>query len=343
MSNAIYKFASAVERLTRRIARDEPLSCHTAFGIGGPARLFAQVGDVESLSGFLSLSHSFGFQPLILGGGTNLLVSDSGYDGVVVHFCDDTIVVDVSSGVVRAGAAAPTHRVVGACVEHGLGGLEFASGLPGTVGGAIAGNAGCFGHCLSDRLVGAAVVHPDGLVESIESAQWFDFSYRSSRLLAGGIVLASVVFRLEPGDGDFLLREAQSKMALRRTKHPSPSMKTAGSYFKNLPPDTPGGRRRPAGVLLDAVGGKALSCGDAAVFHKHANIIVNRGHATAAEVLALTEEMSRRVAERFGVILEPEVRFVGPRPDPEEIKKLKISSKKRESLRIDLANGPDGQ
>ncbi len=305
--------------------------------------MFAQVSDIESLSAILKIVHEAGVEALILGAGTNLLISDLGYDGVVVKLRDDSMEFESSNAVVRAGAGASTHGLVQACVDRGLGGLEFAAGLPGSVGGAIAGNAGCFGHCLSDRLLAARVVHPDGTVERVASRDWFAFSYRSSRLQDSGVALASVEFSLEPKDRQLLIREAREKVALRRDKHPGAPIKTAGSYFKNLPAVSPGERRRPAGALLDAVGCKELRCGGAAVFHKHANIVVNRGHATAVDVLALTGEMSRRVAERFGLELQPEVRFVGPRPELGEIQKRPISSKKKHNLLIDLANGSDGK
>jgi UDP-N-acetylmuramate dehydrogenase len=145
--------------------------------------------------------------------------------------------------------------------------------------------------------------------------RWFDFRYRHSKLHQTGHILTEATLRLTPGATSALLTEAQENIVLRREKHPAPGTYTAGSYFKNLPPLNPGDHRRAAGMLLDRVGAKGLRVGDAEVFEKHANIIVNRGSATAQDVLTLAREMRRRVKLRFDVWLKPEVRFVGRMPE----------------------------
>ncbi len=260
-------------------------------------------------------ANSLCLKTLILGGGTNLLVSDEGFDGLAIRLTMDAIEIDRSQARVRVGASIPTNRLVEATLEAGLTGLEFAAGLPGTVGGAVAGNAGCFGHTLSEFLVGAMIVEQNGALDEITNLDRFGFQYRCCRLVQSGAVLTDVIFGLETGDPASSQKEAEKCLAVRVEKHPTRETHTAGSYFKNLPPDEPGGLRRAAGALLDQAGVHGLSVGDAAVFERHANIIVNRGRAAARDVLTLAAEMKRRVLEQFGVELEEEVRFVGRRPE----------------------------
>lgn len=290
------------------------LASYTSFCIGGPAAALCRISSTEELSRGLREARNQGVPVLLLGGGTNLLVSDEGFSGLALHLQIDGIDIDLGDGTVRVGSGVRSQDLVQATLDAGLAGLEFAAGLPGTVGGAIAGNAGCFGGSFGDRLTNALVVDANGNVLKIYDTSWFDFFYRGSRLQRDGAVLAEATFSLCPGDKDTLRTRAAELVAIRRDKHPLPGVKTAGSYFKNLPPDKPEGRRRAAGELLDAVGARSMRVGDAAVFERHANIVVNRGTATARDVLELATRMANAVRETFGVILEPEVRFVGPRP-----------------------------
>jgi len=304
-----------VERRLEAIAgealrRDVPLREHTSFAVGGPARLFVESGASSVVAGCLAAAVDGGERILFLGGGTNLLVSDAGFDGVVVKPAFDGLELHPEEGQVVAGASIPAARLVDELVDRGLGGLEFAAGLPGTVGGAVAGNAGCFGSTFGDRLLWAEVITGAGEVARVERDA-LGFCYRRSEIAARGWLVSRVCFVVEEADRGDLLEIADGHKATRRERHPAPTRKTAGSYFKNLPPLEPGGRRRAAGQLLDAVGAKEMRVGDATVFEKHANIIVNAGSATAAQILQLAGEMAARVEDRFGVILEPEVRFVG--------------------------------
>jgi UDP-N-acetylmuramate dehydrogenase len=296
------------------ILEDVPLALHTSFRIGGPAALFAEVTTVSELSRLLAAARSMGVETLVLGGGTNVLASDEGFAGLVIRmaFCD--VAIDAASGRVRAGAGASSADLVERTIDASLKGLEFAAGLPGSVGGAVAGNAGCYGGAFGDRVVSATIVEPDGSVVELTNAAAFGFRYRGSGLADRGAVIAETVLALEHGDRAELEEIAARHVATRKDRHPPRTLPCAGSYFKNLPPAEPGGQRVAAGALLDAVGAKNLVVGDAGVFERHANIVVNRGRATAGDVLALTAEMARRVKERFCVELAPEVRFVGKRP-----------------------------
>ncbi|MFO8074015.1 MAG: UDP-N-acetylmuramate dehydrogenase [Polyangia bacterium] len=296
------------------LCEEEPLSRHTSLRIGGPARLLAAPRDAMSLSACVRAARRGGCDLLVLGGGTNLLVSDDGFDGLALRPELAGLEPAPDRHSVAVGAAVPTAELVDLLVEEGLAGLEFAAGLPGTVGGAIAGNAGCFGESLGERLLSAEVVDKDGAPRRVDDPSWFGFDYRLSSLARRGAILTRAVFAVEPGDRARLREVAESLRRLRRERHPARKIATAGSYFRNPPAVEPSGRRRAAGALLDAVGAKRMSVGDAAVFERHANIVINRGRASAREVLELTNRMARAVRERFGVELAPEVRFVGPRP-----------------------------
>jgi UDP-N-acetylmuramate dehydrogenase len=205
-------------------------------------------------------------------------------------------------------------QLVERLVSAGLAGLEFSAGLPGSVGGAVAGNAGCFGATFGERLLRATIVDLHGEAQTIEDPSWFGFDYRRSRLQDGIAILVDVTLEIAPGDAEALRKIADGHLETRRTKHPARDVKTAGSYFKNLPPAADGQWRQPAGALLDQVGARGMSVGDAAVFEKHANILINRGNASARDVLMLEALLTQRVHEKFGVTLEPEVRFAGRRP-----------------------------
>lgn len=296
------------------VREDVPLADHTSLGIGGPAALFVEVDRVERLAAALAAARDQGLATLVLGGGTNLLVSDSGFEGLVIRLRLEQLDVDPRTGLVSVSAGVAAAELVDAAIESGLGGLQFAAGLPGSVGGAVAGNAGCFGATFGERIAWALVVGPDGGRIRVDDPSWFCFEYRRSRVQRDGAVVAEVGFALAQDDSSRLRDEAAGNLEQRAERHPRPGTRTAGSYFKNLPPAEPGGRRVAAGALLDQVGAKLMSVGDAAVFERHANIVVNRGSATARDVLELTAQMAGRVRERFGVELEPEVRFVGKRP-----------------------------
>jgi UDP-N-acetylmuramate dehydrogenase len=288
---------------------------HTSLRIGGPAALFVEVDHIGALAAAIAAAGAEGIPVLILGGGTNLLVSDEGWGGLAIRLRMERLEVDGRAGLVRVGAGVSAAGLVDATIAAGLGGLQFAAGLPGTVGGAVAGNAGCFGSTFGERVAWAEVVGPGGAVRRIDDPSWFGFDYRHTRVREHGAVIAELGFTLEPAERARLEDEAAGYVEQRAIKHPRAGTRTAGSYFKNLPPAERGGRRRAAGALLDQVGAKQMSVGDAAVFERHANIVINRGTASARDVLELTAQMAARVRERFGVDLEPEVRFVGKRPE----------------------------
>ena len=309
------------ERLGDWLRTDEPMRLHTTFRIGGPADFFYEARTPDALVAALRAAHGLGLPVSLLGGGSNLLVADDGVRGLVLRAACDR--VDLDGHEVLAECGAEFHGLVERCRDAGLAGLEFAAGLPGSLGGALFGNAGCYGRDVGSRVVECTHVTLDGTAVETRPAAWYEFGYRDSRLQRDPRVLLSCRLRLAPGDRAALGREIEEKLALRRAKHPDWRREpTAGSYFKNLPADwsrpgaqlSPGTRRVAAGQLLDECGCRGLRVGGAVVFARHANMIVNAGGATAADVLALAALMQARVRERFGVTLEEEVRFLGARP-----------------------------
>lgn len=314
-----------VERALREAAgdallADEPLRHHTTFRIGGPADWFVAAKTPDVLVATLAAAHALRLPVFLLGGGSNLLVSDAGFRGVVVRNACDAVRFDGTAVLVEGGA--DYLELIRACEARALAGLAYAAGIPGSVGGALYGNAGCYGQDLGSRVIECTVTTLDGAQVETLPAGWFEFAYRDSRLKREPRAVLSCLLQLEAGERGAIAREIEEKLEIRRVKHPRwREEPTAGSYFKNLPPGfqvpglphSPGTRRVPAGALLDACDCRGLRVGDALVYAKHANILVNAGRATARDVLALAETMKARVRERFGVELEEEVMFLGER------------------------------
>lgn len=302
------------------LQREEPMARHTTLKVGGPARWFWAASDVETLAQVLGLCTVHGIPYLFIGHGSNLLMSDAGYDGLVIqNRCKGCLVGEetrAESGVSFGSLFLQTARA-------GFGGLEWAIGIPGTVGGALVSNAGAYRGNIGP-LVKSVRVFADGRDQTV-GPEWMEFSYRDSRLRrsgAGNTVLLSCVLQLtERGDPEEIVARAKLYQAQRRAKQPlAPS---AGSFFKNvinkslaesLPNLTPGMKASgviPAGFLSEACGLKGLRVGGAEVSQKHANFLVNAGGATASDLRTLAYRVREGVQERFGVTLEEEVLYVG--------------------------------
>lgn len=304
----------------------EPLRHHTTFRIGGPADFYFAARTADQLVIALRTAREAELPVFLLGGGSNLLVSDEGFRGLVLRNAIENLEFDGT--VAQAGCGLDFLEFIYACRDRGLSGLEFAAGIPGSIGGAIYGNAGCYGQDIGSFTIECTHTSLDGSGVETKPATWYEFAYRDSRLKREPRVLLSCLLQLAPGEKPAIQQVIEEKLEIRRQKHPQWRVEpTAGSYFKNLPPDwrmpstagagdklSPGTRRVAAGQLLDECGCRGLRVGDAMVYAKHANIIVNAGRATAAEVLALAEIMKARVREKFHVELEEEVMFLGERP-----------------------------
>jgi len=291
--------------LPGRVRLREPLRRHTSFRIGGPADVWVEVADPAEIRAVQRVAAAEGLPLCIIGGGTNILVSDLGIRGIVLHPGRPLVSVewaDCPEGVrVRAGAGLTLKRLVTEAIARGFAGLEFAEGIPGSVGGGLLMNAGAFGGELSQTITAVEGVDASGAVCRL-ARDVLQFQYRRLELPAG-LVVTHVEFLLTPGDREAVeARRMDAKR--RREKHQPLGYPNAGSVFKNPP-------GKFAGRLLESVGMKGERRGGAMVAAEHANFILNLGDATAADVRALMAEGARRVWEQHGIRLEPEIRFVG--------------------------------
>ncbi|MCC7353247.1 MAG: UDP-N-acetylmuramate dehydrogenase [Anaerolineae bacterium] len=287
-----------------RLLANEPLARHTTFRIGGPAEWFLAAETSEELAQAVRLAKAHQIPFFILGGGSNILVADAGVPGLVIAVRCRQVEVR-SEGLVYAEAGAALAGLARTAIRAGLGGLEWAVSVPGTVGGAVIGNAGAHGGCMADSLETAILLAPDGEVVR-RPVDGLDYRYRHSRLKAQSgdeayIVLAAE-FRLSPAPVAELEARAERFLAQRRATQPTEA--SVGSIFKNPPGDY-------AGRLIEAAGLKGHRVGQAQISPVHANFIVNLGGATAAEVWNLIQLARETVRQRFGVYLEWEILPVG--------------------------------
>ena len=288
---------------------DHPLKGKTTFRIGGPATLVVEATTKPDLVRLVQEAISEGVPWFLLGGGSNVLFSDQGFPGlVIVNRLHDLDLA--SSGSIACGAGLPLLDFVRFAEKSRLSGAEDLAGIPGSVGGAIVGNAGAFGRNIGEILEFVEVITEAGeLVRLLPDD--LDFDYRESKLKYSKDVVVSAGLKLVEGNSDLIGHRIEEILDLRAGKHPGKGVATAGSFFKNLPPEKPGDRRIAAGLILDRAGAIGLSVGDAAVFEKHANIVVNRGEASAQQVIELTGKMKQLAYESAGVVLEEEVRRIG--------------------------------
>ncbi|SPF53787.1 UDP-N-acetylenolpyruvoylglucosamine reductase [Candidatus Sulfopaludibacter sp. SbA4] len=302
------------------ISEGAPLSRYTRFGIGGPADLYAETESVEAFIAALAVARDSGIETMVIGGGTNLIVSDDGFRGVVLRYRADRLLA--ANGRVCADAGAVLQDLVDFAIAHGLKGLETLAGIPGSVGAAIYGNAGAYGHSISERVV--KVRFYDGSEVRVFDNQECRFHYRESIFkLHKEWIIFSTELRLDPADGAALRQAADEIVKIRNEKFPV-TMKCAGSIFKNLllaelpataAAEVPASAVRegkvPAAWFLEQVGAKGLRRGDIHVASYHANLIYNGGAGTAADLRAMIAELKARVRARFGLELEEEVQYVG--------------------------------
>lgn len=273
----------------------------TTYKLGGPARFFAEPEDAAQLAAVVRARIEAGLPMVVLGRGSNMVISDAGYDGLVIRLGAGFSAIDHLEDRIAAGASVSLPLLARSAVAAGRLGLEFFVGIPGSVGGAVRQNAGCHGAETVDRLIDVELVRPDGTFERVPSES-LDLSYRHSNLGSADIVTVAW-FSFRPGErsvGEARLRE----ITRWRKEHQPGGTFNAGSVFKNPPGDA-------AGRLIDAAGLKGLEVGGASVSMKHANFFVATPDATAADVHELVSRVRRIVAERTGVALEPEIRFVG--------------------------------
>lgn len=282
--------------------RDVPMKNYTSFKIGGPADLFLMPKNEKQVSGIASFCAENGTPVFVLGKGSNILVSDSGIRGAVIFTGGLNSVELIDSLTVKAGSGLSLMQLCNFALENSLSGLEFAFGIPGTVGGAAFMNAGAYGGEMKDVLVSCSHVDMRGMC-GVLAGEELDFSYRHSAYEDNGFIVTSAAVRLEKGEKEQIKEKMYGFLARRKEKQPL-EFPSAGSTFK-----------RPqgyfAGALIEQCGLKGTSIGGAQVSEKHAGFVINRGGATADDVLRLVELVAQTVEKETGVRLEPEIRFIG--------------------------------
>ena len=287
---------------TRRILMDEPMSDHTTFAVGGPADILVLPESVKEMSLAIQFARKLELPVTVLGGGSNVLVRDGGIRGVVIQLNQLKKVLSCHDTKVLASAGHMLKDVCRFARENELSGVEFACGIPGTLGGAVFMNAGAYGGEMSHVVSRVRTVGSRGSVRTY-SAPNLGFGYRQSRFQKSQEFVVEVELTLRKGSGGDIQRLMDDLMQRRRSKQPL-EMHSAGSTFKRPPGYF-------AGTLIDQTGLKGLSCGDAQVSTKHAGFVVNTGHATARDVLQVIHEVQKRVEMAHGVHLEPEVQILG--------------------------------
>ena len=280
----------------------EPMSEHTTFEVGGPADLYVIPESFEEVRDVLLACDEAGARRFVLGRGSDLLVADEGYRGVIVAVGEGLMGVTVDGTEMTCQAGVDLREASEMACELGLSGLEFACGIPGSVGGACFMNAGAYGGCVADVLRCVRVVTPDGSVDVLDVDE-LDLGYRRSRVASEGLVVLSATFALEKGDPEKIRATMDDLTRQREEKQPL-ELPSAGSTFKR-----PEGHF--AGKLIMDAGLQGYRVGGAEVSRKHAGFVVNVGGATATDVHAVIEHVQDEVERQFGVRLEPEVRFLG--------------------------------
>lgn len=281
---------------------DEPMSEHTTFEIGGPAELFVIPESTDEVRDVVLACREADANYFVLGNGSDLLVSDDGYPGVIIGLADGFTNVSIDDNEMTCQAGVSLREASEMACELGLSGLEFACGIPGSVGGACFMNAGAYDGCISDVLKCVRALMPDGSIETIAVAD-LAMGYRASRVRDEGLVVLTATFRLRKAEPE-VIRARMDELTVKRESKQPLDKPSAGSTFK-----------RPegyfAGKLIMDAGLQGYQVGGAAVSKKHAGFVVNLGGATAADVHAVIEHVQDEVMRQFGVRLEPEVRFLG--------------------------------
>lgn len=281
---------------------DEEMSRHTTFRIGGPADCFVTPGNRDELKEVLKICTEEKVPYFILGNGSNLLVADKGYRGLIIQLFRNMNEIAIDGETVTAMTGALLTQISARAAAEGLTGFEFASGIPGTLGGACVMNAGAYGGEMKDVLVSVEAMSPDGEVR-VFAKDDLDLGYRHSRLMENGYIVLSATLKLKKGEQKEIMATIEDLRQRRTSKQPL-DLPSAGSTFK-----------RPtgyfAGKLIQDAGLRGYAVGGAQVSQKHCGFIVNKGGATASDVRSLIAHIQEEVKDKFGVDMYPEVRFLG--------------------------------
>lgn len=290
-----------------RVETNYPISKLTTFGIGGPADLAAFCQDADQIAEAVEYCKTKKLDYFVIGGGSNILASDKGYRGMII--VPQINYLKLTDSVVNVGATYSLAKMVSEVIEMGLGGIDSLSGIAGTVGGAVVGNAGAFGQSISDTLIDVELFHPEkGIYTDVKEN--LGFQYRHSNLKWSPNIVLSARFQLHPEDVEMLRNKATEILEQRWSRHPHEDI-SAGSFFKNIEDKTAPHGKIAAGYLLEQVGAKSMSVGNAGVYPNHANILINKGGATASDMRELSLKLKQKVKEVYGVELVEEVILLG--------------------------------
>lgn len=292
------QFFSELEKITKA-SKNEPMKNHTTFKIGGPAKYFASPGSKDELKAILKLAKEYGIKTFVFGKGSNLLVSDSGIDGLAVHLGERFSKVEVCGEEIRALSGASLAQIAKIALSEGLSGFAFAAGIPGSLGGAVYMNAGAYGGEMKD--VVKESYYLDENLNEYKVTEHF-FGKRRSIYSDTEYIITEAVIKLRPGSREEIKKEMADYAARRREKQPL-NMPSAGSVFKR-----PEGHF--AGALIEGANLKGVSVGGAKVSEKHAGFIVNTGNAKASDVSELIRIIKDKVYEKYKVELETEIKFI---------------------------------
>ncbi|MBW6464203.1 MAG: UDP-N-acetylmuramate dehydrogenase [Dethiobacteria bacterium] len=288
------------QKIKSNVKMNEPMSLHTSWQVGGPADYFVCPDNISEIVEIVRLSAKYNIPLYIIGNGSNLLVLDGGIRGLVINIGQSFCYINrIEKGLI-AGAGTAMTMLAKTAVEYGLTGIEFAVGIPGSLGGAVIMNAGAFGGYIGEQVKSVKVIAPDGEVKILSNDELV-FGYRTSSLVGKGIVI-EIELELAIGDKEQSRSQMEHFLSERRRRHPS--LPSCGSVFRNLPGN-------PAGQLIENAGGKGLRIGGAEVSTQHANFIVNTGTATAADILATIDSVKKLVKEKYNIELRPEVKIIG--------------------------------
>lgn len=285
-----------------RVLLQEPMKKHTTFRVGGPADYFVTPESKEDIQRIIALCKEEGVPFYIIGNGSNLLVSDKGYRGVIIQIYKEMSRIESDGTIIRAEAGASLARIANAALEEGLTGFEFASGIPGTIGGACVMNAGAYGGEMKDVLLSVTVLNSEGEILTIPGDK-LELGYRTSIIAKKGYIVVEALIRLKAGVKESIRQRMEELKEQRIAKQPL-EYPSAGSTFK-----------RPegyfAGKLIQDAGLRGYRVGGAQVSEKHCGFVINCDHATAEDVNELMRQVSAKVKDQFGVVLEPEVKRLG--------------------------------
>lgn len=301
MRQSIYNELSGIIT-DEQIKLEEPMKNHTTFRIGGPAEIFVTPGSIGEVRDIIAVCRKQAVPYYVMGNGSNLLVSDRGYEGVIIQIFKEMNEIRIEGDTVVAQAGALLSAIANWALEEGLAGFEFASGIPGTLGGACIMNAGAYGGEMKDVVREVTLLTPEGEIRDVPGEQ-MEFGYRTSMAARTGAVILAARIRLRRGDQEAIRARMEELREKRVSKQPL-EYPSAGSTFK-----------RPegyfAGKLIQDAGLRGFTVGKAQVSEKHCGFVVNKGQATAADVAELMRRVSDKVEEQFGVRLEPEVKRLG--------------------------------